>query len=39
MMKYCDFLRFGVILKPKNQRKYSKIYKSDKTKEKIGSEE
>jgi len=38
MMKYYDFIRFAVILKPKNKIKYSKIYKSEKEKENIGSE-
>ena len=39
MMKFNDFLKFGVILKPKNKLKYSRIYKSGKEeKEPIGSE-
>jgi len=37
-MKFSDFVRFAVILKPKNKIKYSKMYKSGKEKESIGSE-
>lgn len=38
MMKYYDFLRFGVILKPKNKTKYTRLYKKENEKENIGSE-
>lgn len=30
MMKFSEFLKFGVILKPKNKLKYSRMYKSGK---------
>lgn len=39
MMKFSDFLKFGVILKPKTKLKYSRLYKSGREeKENIGSE-
>lgn len=40
MMKFSDFLKFGIILKPKKKIFYSRLYKSVKENEKelIGSE-
>ena len=39
MMKFKDFLKFGIILKPKKKIKYSRLYKTvdDEEKELIGS--
>lgn len=38
MMKFKDFLRFGIILKPKNKIKYTKLYCKNKDKKTIGGE-